>query len=121
MKPFNRTDRIQTLRPRVLEIDTGLFRGYVDIRERQAGVPASSKSEYCTNTAASRDLAERQALGLAKQIRMASQRVGIRSQLLCDSLSDNHAGRHELDSIPAFLIRRPVNAPSTRKHLRAVA
>ncbi|OZI56825.1 hypothetical protein [Bordetella genomosp. 4] len=121
MKLFNRTDRIQTLRPRVLEIDTGLFRGYVDIRERPAVISAAARSEYCANTAVSRDLAERQALELAKQIRAASQRVGIRSQLLCDSLSDNHAGRHELDSIPAFLIRRPATAPSTRKHLRAVA
>lgn len=121
MKPINRTDLIQTLRPRVFEIDTGLFRGYVDIRERQSGVSASSRSEYCPNTAVSRDLAERQALDLAKHIRTISQRVGIRSQLLCDSLSDGHAGRHELDSIPAFLIRRSAATPSTRKHLRAVA
>lgn len=67
-------------------------------------------------------MAERQAFELAKKISAASRRVGFVTQLICDSLGDSYAGRAELDSVPAFLIRRAPATPSvTRKHLRAVA
>lgn len=122
MKLINDTDRIRILRPRVLEIDNGLYRGYVDTHERQSGVATLCKSHYCQSAGISRDMAERQAFELAKKISAASRRVGFVTQLICDSLGDSYAGRAELDSVPAFLIRRAPATPSvTRKHLRAVA
>ena len=121
MKSSNNIDRIQTIRPRVLEIDAGLFRGYVDIQERDGSTATSRKSHYCQNVSASRDLAERQALNLAKHIGAAARHSGASAQLLCDSLSDSYAARRELDNVPAFLIRPTKTAPITRQHLRAVA
>ena len=121
MKPIQHTRRIQTIRPRVLEIDTGAFRGYVDIQERESGVATSCKSQYCQSVSVSRDMAERQALALAKSIRAASRETGTVTQLLCESLNDCHAGRRELDNIPAFLIRPAKPVTLTRPHLRAVA
>lgn len=121
MTQTNNIDGIQTIRPRVLEIDSGLFRGYVDIQDRHVDGATWRKSQYCQNISSSRSLAERHALELAHHLRAASQREGARTQLLCDSLSNHHNDPRELDNIPAFLVRRPHMHTIVRKHLRAVA
>jgi len=121
MAQTNNIDGIQTIRPRVLEIDGGLFRGYVDIQSRQADGATSRKSQYCQNISSSRSLAERHALELANHLRAASQHEGVTTQLLDDSLSNHHNDPRELDNIPAFLVRRPHTRTIVHKHLRAVA
>lgn len=121
MTQTNNIDGIQTIRPRVLDIDSGLFRGYVDIQSRHADGVTSRKSHYCQNISSSRSLAERHALELANHLCVASQHEGITTQLLCDSLSNHHNDPHQLDNIPAFLVHRPHTHTIVRKHLRAVA
>ncbi|WP_459617477.1 hypothetical protein [Bordetella sp. 2513F-2] len=121
MKILNDVTFIQTLRPRVIELEYGIFRGYVDILERRPGA-AASKVRYCQNVCMSRDLAERQALELATHLNLSARGAGAYSRLLCDSLSDTFAGRSELDSVPSSLLRRDTaTTPVVRRHLRVVA
>ncbi len=121
MKLLNDTQRVQSLRPRVIEIDYGLFRGYVDIQDHSPNAGTSSKAQYCRTAVPSRELAERQALELARRLGTQARQAGASTHLMCDSLGDGLAGRRELDGIPASLLRREAGRATARKHLRAVA
>ncbi|GAB1579745.1 hypothetical protein [Bordetella petrii] len=121
MKLLNDSQRVQSLRPRVIEIDYGLFRGYVDVQEHSANAGTSCKARYCRAAVPSRELAERQALELARRLGAQARQAGASTQLMCDSLGDGLAGRRELDGIPASLLRHETSRATARKHLRAVA
>lgn len=122
MNTWNNVNCIQTLRPRVLELEYGIFRGYVDVQERCPG-NAASKIHYCRNVCRSRDLAERQAMELAEHLKRIAKVSGATSRLLRDSLSDVYAGRQELDTVPESLLRRDTGKPAVvkKRHLRIVA
>ena len=120
MRAFKDAIRVQVLRPRVMELEYGAFRGYVDV---QGGFPGScaTRVHYCRHVVPSRDRAERQAMELATRLSAASQAIGVATRLLCDSLSDAYAGRRELDNVPRSLLLQDVRSLVTKRHLRIVA
>jgi len=121
MRAFKHAIRVQVLRPRVMELEYGVFRGYVDVQGGFAGGGAT-RVHYCRHASPSRDLAERQAMDLAAQLSAAAKAAGAATRLLCDSLSDAYAGRRELDSVPLSLLQQDiVRRPAAKRHLRIVA
>lgn len=110
---------LKSVRPNVMEIEYGAFRGYADVIDCSPQAP-TCKRHFCRTVWPSRDMAERQALELARSIQRGQGSGASRSVLLAASLSDAMAGRKPLEFVPISLVKRPT-APIAKRHLRLVA
>lgn len=111
---------LKSVRPNVMEVEFGAFRGYVDVIDHTQQMPLC-KTHFCRTVWPSRDMAEQQAMELARDLQRARGFGALRAVLLTASLSDAAAGRKPLEFVPASLVKRQPTMPVTKRHLRLVA
>lgn len=107
-----------SVRPNVMEVEYGAFRGYVDVIDHARQIPMC-KTHFCGTVWPSRDMAEHQAMELARSLRAAAG--ASRAMLLTARLSDAAAGRKPLEFVPVSLVKQQPTVPVVKRHLRLVA
>lgn len=111
---------LKSVRPNVMEVEYGAFRGYVDVIDHSQQAPLC-KTHFCRTVWPSRDMAEYQAMELARGIQRARGLGSSRAVLLTASLSDAATGRKPLEFVPASLVKQQPTLPMAKRHLRLVA
>ncbi|MCY1201975.1 hypothetical protein D9M72_134530 [compost metagenome] len=111
---------LKSVRPNVMEVEYGAFRGYVDVIDHTEQMPMC-KTHFCRTVWPSRDMAEQEALELARGLQRARGLGAARAVLLTASLSDAAAGRKPLDLFPVGLVKQQPTIPVVKRHLRLVA
>ncbi|MGE8687532.1 MAG: hypothetical protein ACN6PJ_10375 [Achromobacter sp.] len=111
---------LKSVRPNVMEVEYGAFRGYVDVIDHSQQTPMC-KTHFCRTVWPSRDMAEQQAMELARSLQRARVPGASRAMLLTAGLSDATAGRKPLEFVPVSLVKQQPTMPVAKRHLRLVA
>lgn len=121
MDPTSQTPlALKYVRPNVMEVEYGAFRGYVDVIDHTQQTP-HCKTHFCRTVWPSRDMAEQQAMELARGLQRARGFGASRTALLTASLGDAAAGRKPLEFVPVSLVKQQPTVPMVKRHLRLVA
>lgn len=110
---------LKSVRPNVMEVEYGAFRGYVDVIDHTQQTTVC-RTHFCRTIWPSREMAEQQAMELARGFQDARGSGASMAALLTAGLSDAAAGRKPLEFVPISLVKRPT-APVGKRHLRLVA